>query len=179
MPEIITQTGPLLAPLLIISLMGLALIVERLLFFMRLPKPDQNNEYEALQSELEANAHLSKPMRDEIISCRLLDVKEHLEFGIRLLRFIAVLSPMLGLLGTVLGMIDAFRDISAHDGPVTPAMISDGLWSAMMTTAYGLIIALPCLFAAFVYARKAEKYLGAIQKKLNIRSLEMEGAKLS
>ena len=58
-------------------------------------------------------------------------------------------------------------------------MIADGLWSAMLTTAYGLSIALPCLFAAFIYARIAEKRLERFQSRLNAQSLKIEGVKLS
>jgi len=57
-------------------------------------------------------------------------------------------------------------------------MIAEGLWSAMLTTAYGLSIALPCLFAAFLYSRIAEKRLGLFQKHLNTESLKLEGVKL-
>lgn len=178
MPDIISQIGPLFYPLLGLSLLGAALIFERLLFFVRLPYLKNAQSFKALTKELKDNAGLAKPVRDELISLRLSDLHAKLTHGIHLLRIIAVLSPMLGLLGTVLGMIEAFRDIAEQTGPVVPAMIADGLWSAMLTTAYGLSIALPCLFAAFIYARLAEKRLGRFQKHLNLQSLKLEGAKL-
>ena len=109
----------------------------------------------------------------------MLEIKNKLENGINLLRVVAVVSPMLGLLGTVLGMIQAFQDIAGQTGPVIPSMIADGLWSAMLTTAYGLSIALPCLFAAFIYARISEQRLYSIQSQLNAQSLKIEGVKLS
>ena len=84
---------------------------------------------------------------------------------------------MLGLLGTVLGMIEAFQDISQQTGAVLPSMIADGLWSAMLTTAYGLSIALPCLFAEFIYVRLAERRLANCQNHLNTQSLKLEGVK--
>lgn len=179
MPEMLAQIGLLFYPLLGLSLLGLALIIERLFFFMRLPKLEESQSFKALVNELEKNANLAKASRDEIISFRLLDLKDKLEHGIHLLRVIAIISPMLGLLGTVLGMIKAFRDIAGQTGPVVPSMIADGLWSAMLTTAYGLIIALPCLFAAFIFVRLAEKRIERAQKHLNAQSLKMEGAILS
>ncbi len=179
MPEIITQVGPLFYPLTALSLLGTVLIIERLIFFARLPKLQNSESYKALSQELKDNADLKKNIRDEILSFRLTDLKAKLEHGIHLLRIIAVLSPMLGLLGTVLGMIEAFRDIAGQTGPVIPSMIADGLWSAMLTTAYGLSIALPCLFASFLYSRMAEKRLLKLQKHLNRQSLEIEGVKLS
>jgi len=174
----IAQFGFLFYPLLALSLLGMAIIIERLIFFSKLPAPDQAESYKIMVKDLKANARLKKDIRDELISFRLLDVKGKLEHGINLLRIIAVLSPMLGLLGTVLGMIEAFRDISVQSGPVVPSMIADGLWSAMLTTAYGLSIALPCLFAAFIYARIADKRLSHYQSVLNAESLKLEGVKL-
>lgn len=178
MIETITQIGPLFYPLLGLSIVGAVLIVDRFLFFMRLPVLEQSQSYLALTNELDKNKGLKKSVRDELLSFRLLDLQAKLTHGLHLLRLIAVLSPMVGLLGTVLGMIDAFKDIAAQTGPVVPAMIADGLWSAMLTTAYGLSIALPCLFAAFLYTRMAEKRLGQFQKQLNAQSLKIEGAQM-
>jgi len=179
MIETITQIGPLFYPLLGLSLIGIALIVERGLFFARLPKIENAESFKALTQELEDNKSLKKDVRDELLSFRLSDLQDKLTHGIHLLRIVAVLSPMLGLLGTVIGMIEAFKDIAGQTGPVVPSMIADGLWSAMLTTAYGLSIALPCLFAAFIYTRMAEKRLAKFQKHLNTQSLKMEGARLS
>ncbi len=178
MNELIDNIGPLVYPLAIFSFLAIIFIIERMIFFIRLPKFETSEQYTKLLKELRNNEHLSKPIRDELISHRLLDVKESLEFGIRFLRIIAVLSPMLGLLGTVLGMIESFKIIATQQGPVVPATIADGLWIAMLTTAYGLSIALPCLFAAFIFSRISEKRLLAFQKSLNSESLKLEGAKL-
>jgi len=179
MSDIITQTGPIFYPLLALSLLGALLIIERLIFFLRLARFDKAASYTLMREELEKNASLPKAVRDELLSFRLAALQEKLTSGVNLLRLVAVLSPMLGLLGTVLGMIKAFKDIAVQTGPVVPSMIADGLWSAMLTTAYGLSIALPCLFAAFVYVRIAEKRLARFQYALNAESLKMEGVTLS
>lgn len=179
MSDILAQSGPLFYPLLGLSLLGTFLIIERLIFFLRLPEFKNAESYKSLEKELLENSKLKKDIRDELISFRLLEIKNKLENGINLLRIVAVLSPMLGLLGTVLGMIQAFQDIAGQTGPVVPSMIADGLWSAMLTTAYGLSIALPCLFAAFIYARISEQRLYSIQSQLNAQSLKIEGVKLS
>ena len=178
MLDTILQIGPLFYPLLGLSLLGVVLIVERLMFFSRLPKLENAESFKALNKELQDNKKLPKSIRDELLSFRLIDLQSKLMQGIHFLRIIAVLSPMIGLLGTVIGMIKAFKDIAGQTGPVVPAMIADGLWSAMLTTAYGLSIALPCLFAAFVFSRIAEKRLGLFQKHLNTESLKLEGVKL-
>ncbi len=179
MLSIISQIGLLFYPLLGLSLAAMVLIIDRAIFFYKLPKLEEAKSYKLFMAELENNKNLSKPVRDELISFRLIDLQNILTHGVYLLRLVAVLSPMLGLLGTVLGMIEAFRDISTQTGPVAPSMIADGLWSAMLTTAYGLSIALPCLFAAFIYARMAEKRLDQFQKRLNAKSLIIEGVKLN
>lgn len=178
-PELITNIGLLFYPLLAMSLLGMALIVERSLYYICLPAVAKSDEAKQLHTILEQNSTLSKKLRDELISHHLLALRETYERGLKLLRLVAVITPMLGLLGTVLGMIDAFRVIAADTGPVSPAMIADGLWSAMLTTAYGLIIAVPCLFAAFLFARISEKRLNALQSRLNEASLKMEGAVFS
>ncbi len=178
MLEIILQIGPLFYPLLGLSLLGAILIFERFIFFLRLPALEDAESFKSLNQELQDNKGMNKSIRDELLSFRLSDLQSKLTHGIHLLRIVAVLSPMLGLLGTVIGMIKAFKDIAAQTGPVVPAMIAEGLWSAMLTTAYGLSIALPCLFAAFLYTRMAEKRLGLFQKHLNIESFKLEGIKL-
>jgi len=178
MPDIITSLGYLFYPLLLFSIFGLVLIIERALFFVTLPKLQSSKSFKQLSQELKDNTKLAKPLRDELISFRLGELHIKLTRGVQLLRLIAVLSPMLGLLGTVLGMIKAFKKIAANTGPVLPSTIADGLWNAMLTTAYGLIIALPCLLAAFIFARMAEKRLQSYQKQLNKQTLQIEGVKL-
>jgi len=176
MTDLIAQIGALFYPLLFLSLLGLTLTIERTFYFIKQKSVLHSPEYKAASAELENNAHLPKVVRDELLSFRLMEMQQLYERGLKLLRLVAVIAPMVGLLGTVIGMIEAFRVISATTGPVSPAAIADGLWSAMLTTAYGLIIAVPCLFCAFLFARISEKRLGALQHCLNARSLEMEGA---
>lgn len=62
------------------------------------------------------------------------------------LRFIISFTPMLGLLGTVLGIMSSFKSIAHVKGAVSPSLISGGLYEALLTTIVGLIIALGSLF---------------------------------
>ncbi|MCG8544911.1 MAG: MotA/TolQ/ExbB proton channel family protein [Alphaproteobacteria bacterium] len=71
------------------------------------------------------------------------DVLESLRGGFRILEVIASLSPLLGLFGTVLGMIEAFRALEAAGNQINPAILSGGIWQALLTTAVGLAIAIP------------------------------------
>ena len=70
-----------------------------------------------------------------------------LERGLPLLSLIATVSPLLGLLGTVLGMIEAFQQMETAGDSVDPAILSGGIWEALLTTAAGLSVAIPA--AAF------------------------------
>ncbi len=72
----------------------------------------------------------------------------------RLLEAVVQAAPMLGLLGTVIGMIDAFGTLSMSQGAVDPALLAGGIWTALTTTAVGLAIALVTFFIAnFLEAR--------------------------
>lgn len=66
----------------------------------------------------------------------------------RILETVVQGAPMLGLLGTVIGMIDAFSTLAAADGTVDPALLAGGIWTALTTTAAGLAIALVTYFVA-------------------------------
>lgn len=70
-----------------------------------------------------------------------------LESYLRGLEAIANLSPLLGLLGTVLGMIRAFQRLEEAGSRVDPAVLSGGIWEALLTTAVGLAIAIPATAA--------------------------------
>ena len=61
------------------------------------------------------------------------------------LEVIGALSPLLGLLGTVLGMIEAFQAMELAGNDVDPSTLSGGIWQALLTTAYGLAVAIPTL----------------------------------
>lgn len=171
--------GILFYPLTFFAFFGAILIIERLIYLIRLSKPSKCLSYSKIQQELISNKNKPKEIRDELISFRLMGLNDQLNYGIRSLRIISVLSPMLGLLGTVLGMIDSFGAIADHQGPIQPSVIAGGLQNAMSTTAYGLIIALPCLFFAFIYARIAENRVSVLQNNLNAISLELEGVHLN
>ena len=71
------------------------------------------------------------------------EVLENLRSGFRILEVIASLAPLLGLFGTVLGMIEAFRQLEAAGNQVNPAILSGGIWQALLTTAVGLAVAIP------------------------------------
>ncbi len=65
-----------------------------------------------------------------------------LEKNLVVLATIAHISPLLGLLGTVVGMIRAFMTIEEMEGVVNPSHLAGGIWEALLTTAFGLLVAI-------------------------------------
>jgi len=76
---------------------------------------------------------------------------------LRPLEVIATLSPLLGLLGTVLGMIVAFQQMEAAGSQVDPSVLSGGIWQALLTTAVGLAVAIPVMTLHNWLERKVER----------------------
>jgi len=76
---------------------------------------------------------------------------------LRPLEVIATLSPLLGLLGTVLGMIVAFQQMEAAGSQVDPSVLSGGIWQALLTTAVGLVVAIPVVAIHTWLERKVER----------------------
>lgn len=68
---------------------------------------------------------------------------ERLESGFRFLDNVAQLSPLLGLFGTVLGMISAFQALQSAGTQVDPSVLAGGIWVALLTTAIGLVVSMP------------------------------------
>ncbi|MGV8986904.1 MAG: MotA/TolQ/ExbB proton channel family protein [Cypionkella sp.] len=75
---------------------------------------------------------------------------------LRLLDLISMISPLLGLLGTVLGMIKSFQDLSAAQGSANASVLAGGIWEALITTAGGLLVAIPAAVAANLLTGRVE-----------------------
>ncbi len=101
----------------------------------------------------EVNMSLLKEELDRVATLRLNQLRAYL----RPLEVIATLSPLLGLLGTVLGMIVAFQQMEAAGNQVDPSVLSGGIWQALLTTAVGLAVAIPVVMAHNWMERKVER----------------------
>ena len=97
-----------------------------------------------------------------------------MESWLRGLSSIAHLSPLLGLLGTVTGMITAFMNLEAAGSRVDPAILSGGIWEALLTTAFGLTVAIPAM-AAFYYLEGEVDKVRAQMKDASVRILRQFG----
>ncbi len=69
------------------------------------------------------------------------------------LEIIGQVSPLIGLLGTVIGMIDSFNELELGGSLVDPSILAGGIWTALLTTAMGLIVAIPALISHYFYDR--------------------------
>lgn len=126
-------------------------------------------------SMLISHRHFTKPLREDAASIWLLQKRQQLRSGLRLLSLIGVISPLLGLLGTVLGLIEMFKSIALSTGSVTPSDLADGLGLAMRTTAAGLIIALPAITGSQLLSLWADSIMGTLEHSLNRCNLWLEG----
>jgi biopolymer transport protein ExbB len=97
-----------------------------------------------------------KAMEDtaDSLTGRLLRKIEHLNI-------IANVAPMLGLLGTVMGMVNSFNQISVSVGGVDPRRLAGGIFQALMTTVMGLIVAIPALWAFGIFRNRVDAVVSA------------------
>ena len=88
------------------------------------------------------------------------DRLEYYDSNLDTLKVIAMVAPLLGLLGTVFGMIDAFQQMEMAGNNINPSTLSGGIWEALLTTAVGLSVAIPTVLF--------ESYFRATNEKLKI-----------
>ncbi|WP_127144155.1 MotA/TolQ/ExbB proton channel family protein [Pelagibacterium montanilacus] len=97
-----------------------------------------------------------------------------LQKGFRALDAIAQIAPLLGLFGTVLGMIEAFRAMQGAGTAVDPSVLAGGIWVALMTTAVGLAVAMPVSMLLAALETRVDNERAAIEsiatQWLNARS---------
>ena len=176
--------GPVVWLLLAISIGALSVVVLKLWHFFRL-RPEHNEElpqalsawrqgqhdqaWQMLKTERFSSDIVALAMRElargdtdqatlreeleRVALAKLKDLRSHLPA----LEVIGTLTPLLGLLGTVLGMITAFRGMEAAGSQVDPSVLSGGIWQALLTTAMGLSIAIPVMAAYNWMDRKAQR----------------------
>ncbi|MBM4035375.1 MAG: MotA/TolQ/ExbB proton channel family protein [Planctomycetes bacterium] len=75
------------------------------------------------------------------------------------LSLIAVIAPLLGLLGTVTGMISSFNTIAATEGAAKPSQLAEGIWEALVTTVEGLVVAIPAMFFVAFFRNRVDSFV--------------------
>src|SRR5271170_6421442 len=186
--EIVRAGGPLMWPIILCSITAAAIILERLWTLQdkrvlprELPQRvwkliEANQVNDKVIAALEQNSPLGKLFAAglanrhrprEILMERLEDTGRHvvyeLERYLNTLGTIAGVSPLLGLLGTVTGIIKAFNAINAG-GAGDPRMLSGGIAEALVATAAGLCVAIPSLIAYRYLRGRVERIVVAMEK---------------
>jgi biopolymer transport protein ExbB len=173
--SLIDKGGPIVAILLVLSVISLAVILLKVFQFWsaglsrrgfvdpavdRIEAGDLAGALDILKKHKTplaramsagVRAKMRGDLRDEDVASEISRVGT-MEIGslqryLRWLEVIGNISPLLGLLGTVIGMINAFQSLEAAGTQVDPALLSGGIWVALLTTAVGLIVALPAITA--------------------------------
>lgn len=183
--DMLQTGGPVVLVLLLMSVTGLTIIVLKLWQFQALQPGAIAMVEQAMlrwrEGEADCALELLKPLRNPVAkvlsvamqatsiatysegevreeAARVANAElEKMRSNLRVLELIASLSPLLGLLGTVLGMIEAFQQLQAAGNRVDPGVLSGGIWEALLTTAVGLGVAIPAVAALSGLERVVER----------------------
>lgn len=146
MIDYFVKGGFLMYPILLCSVIGLAILLNKFIQYRKI----LNDMGRPLDTKMSTRIPLLKPILKTIE--RGCDEKElsvigtrqvrEIEKGLSWLGLLATIAPLLGLTGTVTGMIKAFMVI-ANGASVNPSMLAGGIWEALITTAAGLLVAIP------------------------------------
>ena len=194
--EHLVSAGPVAMILLGLSVLALALFLERLWLHLTYPlfkassflsckklvhkksfdststllkqsaRKKQHGWHSAVNLLL-ANRNLEDAKRKQLLVFWLDGERRYLNARLKLIGLLGAIAPLLGLLGTVFGIIEMFKDIAHSTGPVTPALLASGMWTAMVTTALGLLIAIPALAASHGLEQLSQLRINRIQDCLN------------
>lgn len=184
--DILLMGGWMMWPLTLVSITVVAIIVERLLLFSSFRFPARNvtalledavrGNSAPLIAEIDKVAQLrrfaalltaSGTCREAALRIEGEAVIQRLEARLPLLSILARLAPLMGLLGTVLGMIQTFSEISNAQAGVNMNQLAGGIWQALITTAAGLIIAIPALFFLHQFRTRIDTVASALSEAAN------------
>ncbi len=178
--------------ILVVSIFALALFCERAGFlyirlkinsdqaFKKILHPLEKMNYRgALEECVKIESHplgrilkaglLKSDKRDKEIERameeKILQEAPRVKSRINYLAMVANISTLLGLLGTIMGLIAAFQGVSTADAATKQEILAGGISVAMLTTAFGLIVAIPCLIGYTVLNNKGDAYLDKFEEK--------------
>ena len=191
--EYMDKGGPVMWPILILSIIGFAVMIERALV-LRKARINVNEFLAKIRKALMVNRSLRDAVKiceqyqgpvASVMKAGLLkhgqpkeDVEKtienaamfettRLERGLAVLATAANIEPMLGFLGTVTGMINSF-DALAKSGLSNPGLVAAGISEALITTAAGLIIAIPMQLAYNYYTSRINKFVRDVETSANM-----------
>jgi biopolymer transport protein ExbB len=170
--DFLTKAGPLIWPIILCSVIGLGIFLDRTYVLLRigsgqaelvsrlvaLARGGDVDKVIALTRETRGpitnvlgtlldNLGLPENKRDQIVELSGNRELRRAQSGLRGLAVIARVAPLLGLLGTVVGLVEAFIAVSTMQGPPNPAVLANGIWQALLTTVAGLIVAIPAILS--------------------------------
>ncbi|MDD2315782.1 MAG: MotA/TolQ/ExbB proton channel family protein [Desulfobacterales bacterium] len=188
MLEFLSKGGVLVIPILLCSVLSLAIFVERLIRFTRLRSRGaglaektvammkSGQDQEAYEMLIQSNSPMGRVLAqaievkdqdretlETVIAHSTDEEVRSLSSYVQALATMGNIAPLLGLLGTVLGMIKAFMVIQQMGGKVNAAVLAGGIWEAMLTTALGLAVALPTMVAHSYLISRIDKYEARLQ----------------
>jgi biopolymer transport protein ExbB len=170
MIDLFFKGGFLMYPIAFCSLIGLSILINKAIQYRLLLKslessPDEilKNKPEIMRPILSALSNGCNEKELSIIGTR--QVRE-IEGGLSWLSLIATIAPLLGLTGTVTGMIKAFMVI-AESSSVNPSMLAGGIWEALITTAAGLLVAIP-IHIGHHYLEKQADDIAFVMKEITM-----------
>lgn len=180
--------GAMIVPLSILCVLALALIIDKILFykkFVRLPQSLRElvETYDFNWSDFESQVkelHMENSFRKFFsvilknrkrpawwIESRAADeaklIEKDLSKGLWILETIVTVAPLLGLLGTIIGMMGSFKLIG-DDGLVNPTGVTGGVAEALIATGFGLFIAIFALFAFNYFSRCQDQVVDELER---------------
>lgn len=182
MMDLFYKGGLLMYPILASSILTVAFGMERAFHYMRarirnetlskiksLIEQHQYDEAHTLAKEshdpvsaviAEALQHRRETQLDieEAISLKGSTEIEKLNKNLHILELIGSITPMLGLLGTVIGMAKSFKNIAEMQGPVDPSVLAGGIWEALITTVAGLCVAITAIILHHIFEDKVKSF---------------------
>ncbi len=158
--------GLLAIGLLIALVRGTSLMISRQKIMKQLKTPAQpgDNPLGRVLAVYQKDKHRSVEALELRLLEAVVDEQTHLEKGLSMLKLLAALAPMLGLLGTVTGMIETFQVITQF-GNGDPKVMAGGISMALVTTVLGLVSAMPLLLAHNVLSSQAENIRSILEKQ--------------
>jgi len=154
--EIVTKGGYVIVVIMLCSLVAVAVMIERWLYYRQVEKDNalMDRMRQAAVNVSGQSSAVVKSVLDEVIALEC----PRLEQNLYILVTIATISPLLGLLGTVFGMIKTFH-VTAVSGVGNPQLLAEGISEALYNTAGGLLVTIPCIVANYYYRNRAERLL--------------------
>mgnify|MGYP000899359388 CR=1 FL=1 len=171
--EFINLGGPLNWLLAAILCFCFCQCLERSIYFFQTRKGSQNDVLKRLQAKAATLSELAKSQQQKELIKESTLLYYEMNRGLWLLNFISAVSPSIGLLGTVTGLIGSFSKMAEVGAAVNIQDLSGGIWEAMLTT-FGMVISIPALLCYRMFKRIIEKRM----MRIELYSAEDEAAVL-